>query len=458
MSIGLKNNWVLFSVIGVIILGVIALFVFQDKDKTYAVTFDSTGGTAIEKQKVKDGDLVTKPSDPEKDNYMFVEWNHNGESFDFTTEVHDDITLKAVWKEIEDGTLVVKFDTNGGSLVSSQNIGKGEKVIKPTDPTKAGYKFVGWYNNEAEFDFDTKIEEGIQLTAKWEKDSESETDTSKKYKVTFNSNGGSSVKAQTIKEGSKATKPTNPTRSGYTFDGWKLNDKTFSFSTTITKDITLVASWTKATAVSKYTVTFDSNGGSSVANQNITNGQKATQPTSPTRSGYTFNGWKLNGSTFSFNTTITKDITLVASWTEVAKYTVTFNSNGGSSVPVQNITSGQKATQPANPTKNGYIFDGWKLNGNTFNFNTAITGNTTLTASWKTRYTVTVNKVDDYSPARTLTVKDNGSVITVSSIKYTDGTVLCSGSNPTVNVNDVKNVTNLIIVLVGGTEVPATIN
>lgn len=66
-----------------------------------------------------------------------------------------------------------------------------------------------------------------------------------KYVVSFNSNGGSSVQSQNIAYNGKAIKPTNPTKSGYTFKEWQLNNKTFDFNTPITSNITLVALWVK---------------------------------------------------------------------------------------------------------------------------------------------------------------------------------------------------------------------
>ena len=81
-----------------------------------------------------------------------------------------------------------------------------------------------------------------------------------------------------------------------------------------------MASWTAVTPVS-YTVTFDSNGGSSVPSQTVVSGQTATEPTAPTKTDYTFAGWTLNNAAFSFSTPITGDITLVASWTAVTPTT-----------------------------------------------------------------------------------------------------------------------------------------
>ena len=80
----------------------------------------------------------------------------------------------------------------------------------------------------------------------------------KTYKVTFDSNGGSKVSSQSVKEGGKASAPENPTKEGYTFGEWELNGKKFNFSNKITKDITLVAKWNEAeNNIEEYTKTFE---------------------------------------------------------------------------------------------------------------------------------------------------------------------------------------------------------
>ncbi|MCD7782596.1 MAG: InlB B-repeat-containing protein, partial [Firmicutes bacterium] len=215
------------------------------------------------------------------------------------------------------------------------------------------------------------------------------TTTNTTYTVTFNSNGGSSVSSQTVKSGSTATEPTSPTRSGYTFDGWYTSSSggsKYSFSTAVTSDLTLYAHWTANTVVT-YTVTFDSNGGSSVSSQTVNSGSTATQPTSPTKTGYTFDGWYTSssgGSKYSFSTAVTSNLTLYAHWT-INTYTVTFNSNGGSSVTSQTVNYGSTATQPTSPTRSGYTFDGWYTSssgGSKYSFSTAVTSNLTLYAHW----------------------------------------------------------------------------
>ena len=141
-----------------------------------------------------------------------------------------------------------------------------------------------------------------------------------------------------------------------------------------------------------YTVTFDSDGGSSVATQVVTDGEKAQEPADPTRSGYEFAGWYKGAVLFDFSMPITENITLTAHWNQIITYTVTFSSAGGSSVASQQVREGYTASEPnPAPTKAGYNFTGWYKDGALFNFATPVTGNITLTAHWLDANFVKVN-------------------------------------------------------------------
>ncbi|MBP5684501.1 MAG: InlB B-repeat-containing protein [Bacilli bacterium] len=243
--------------------------------------------------------------------------------------------------------------------------------------TRDGYTFLGWYTAKTGGTkiLATTIFTGTSDTtiyAHWQQNAATY------YTVTFNSNGGSSVASQSVIKNGKATKPANPTKTGYTFKEWQLNNQTYDFNTPVTSNITLTAVWN----INKYTVTFNSNGGSSVASQTVSYNGKATRPANPTKTGYTFKEWQVNNKTYDFNTPITGNITLTAIWT-INKYTVTFNSNGGSSVASQTVSYNGKATRPANPTKTGYTFKEWQLNNKTYDFNCSVTSNITLVAIWQ---------------------------------------------------------------------------
>lgn len=209
------------------------------------------------------------------------------------------------------------------------------------------------------------------------------------YDVAFVSNGGSAVKTTSALPWSTVSKPTDPTRTSYTFDGWysdaALTDS-WSFDTDIvTSDITLYAKWTR----SAYVVTFDSQLGSSVNAVSATPNATIAAPTAPTRMGYTFSGWYREPSCTTpwvFSTdTVTSDITLYAKWT-FSGYVVTFDSQSGSSVSAIPVVPNTLITAPADPTRAGYTFAGWYREPSfttpwDFGVDT-VSSNTTLYARW----------------------------------------------------------------------------
>lgn len=203
----------------------------------------------------------------------------------------------------------VTFDSNGGSLVKAVEVKKRDKVDKPSDPTRDGYQFGGWYLDDELFDFDTKITKNITLVAKWVKAG---------FTVTFDSNGGNSLDSVTITDGTIKNLPT-PSKDGYKFLGWYLDGKKIEDGSKITGNVKLVAKWLKIDSKAKeYTVSFDTDGGSELSDVKVLAGTTLNKPNDPQRSGYTFVGWYLNDSLYDFSTVVNSDIKLIAKW-EVIK-------------------------------------------------------------------------------------------------------------------------------------------
>ena len=192
------------------------------------------------------------------------------------------------------GAYTVTFQSEGGSEVASQ-IRANTPADRPADPTKEGYTFIGWYNGESEWDFETPVTADLTLTAKWQLN---------QYTITFKpENGGQDI---VIKQdyGTAITAPANPTKTGYTFAGW---DKTIP-TTMPAGNMTITAQW----QVNQYTITFKpENGGQDIVIKQDY-GTAIIAPANPTKTGYTFAGWdKTIPSTMPAG-----DMTITAQWTE----------------------------------------------------------------------------------------------------------------------------------------------
>ena len=129
------------------------------------------------------------------------------------------------------GAYPVTFQSESGSEVASQ-IRANTPADRPADPTKEGYTFIGWYNGESEWNFETPVTENLTLTAKWQLN---------RYTITFDTAGGSEVAPITQDYGTTITPPAAPPRTGYTFAGW---DKTIP-TTMPAGDMTITARWTE---------------------------------------------------------------------------------------------------------------------------------------------------------------------------------------------------------------------
>ncbi|HOP11217.1 MAG TPA: InlB B-repeat-containing protein [Oscillospiraceae bacterium] len=222
--------------------------------------------------------------------------------------------------------------------------------------------------------------------------------TINQFTMTFDSEGGSNVASVTQDYNTTVTQPASPTKEGYTFAGWYTGDggtgSPVAFPYTLTEDITVYAKWN----INYYTMMFDSEGGTSVSPVTQAYNTKIAAPTSPTRYGFTFDGWYTGslgtGTKISFPYTIKNNITVHAKWL-ANTYTLKFDSEGGSAVASQTRYYGEYVNSPANPTKDGYTFEGWYLGDNgtgskaVFPYN--IVGNATVYAKWSKNEVVEVS-------------------------------------------------------------------
>ena len=297
---------------------------------------------------VQNAALISTPS-KSKTGYTFNGWYTDvtlTQSYNVSSPVVQSLQLYSKWTINE---YTITFNSAGGSSVSPITQNYNTAVLAPADPTREGYSFTGWSpavpaNMPAN---------NLELTAQW---------SINQYTITFDSNEGSAVSPITQNFGTSVSAPANPTREGFIFQGWYTDDGTFLneyvFSTIPSQNLTLFANWVPATG-NEFVVNFNINGGSgSVDQQVVSENGNAIEPTDPTRSGYRFVEWQLDGEPFIFTTPITADITLIAVW--IQQFTVTFNTNGGTAVTSQIVDIGFNATAPSpNPTKSGQSFSGW---------------------------------------------------------------------------------------------------
>ena len=372
----------------------------------YQVEFDSKEGSGVPTQIVEWNQKADEPENPTRTGYDFEGWytsddggdTLSGSPFDFNTPIKADRTLYAKWQM---QTLKIHFDKNADDAsgkMDVQTIRFDELPVRISanafDRTSKGYDFAHW-NTERDgtgerYDDGFEITEdnwdevrgyaggdvNLTLYAQW---------ADILYKVHFYPNGGWWVyyweDEQDVKWHTHATKPTDPTRTGYKFLGWytskdygtTLSDEEFDFDTEIiTQDITLYAKWSSESLV----INFDANGGSGEMSPQKVDGSElgnvSISKSTFKLEGYDFIGWSKdkdamtadfwNGepiSQLNWDSLHTADeITLYAVWQAIT-YQVEFNTNGGSWIQSQTVEWKKTVSRPADPTLTGYKFLGW---------------------------------------------------------------------------------------------------
>ena len=431
----------------------------------YALSFNSNGGSEISPLNKAFGSEITLPS-PTRTGYNFQGWatSLEGEVIYLPNSKYTITSapqvLHAVWK-IKSST--ISFEENGGSVVEDITQDYNSSITQPETPFKVGYTFDGWFLDKEfknEYIFSTMPEESITLYAKW---------VINQYTISFNSLGGSEIKDITQNYNSDVSSPSSPTKEGYSFAGWYLDEectKAYTISKMPAENITLFAKWN----INQYTITFNTNGGSDVAPITLDYNSSLVRPADPSKIGRTFAGWysnvertkpyifpdkmpaenvvvyakwNVNSYTVSFNvdggyalqpvtmkyndsfalptpnkggysflgwatsldgevvygkneiyTLGATNVTLYAKWV-INQYTISFNTNGGDSIAPITQDYNKLLSMPTNPSKTGYTFDGWYLNETLttpFSSSRMPADNITLYAKWNViSYTVSFN-------------------------------------------------------------------
>lgn len=277
---------------------------------------------------------------------IFNGWTVNGQAIDLNT-----FTITTNTKIVAD--ITYKFDVKfkvENEIVSNQIIVKDDFASLPSNPAKEGYEFDGWSLN------------GVNVISNIATKPVTENTTyiavfTKLHTVTFVYEN-ETKSTQTIRNGELA-KNVSITNTDYkVFNGWKVDNKFVEVSSyAIYNDITFIADITY-----KYDVRFKVD--DAIYNsQIVTKNEYATLPTNPAKDGYEFDGWSINGVdilTDIATTKVSENITYLAVFTKL--YSVQFV-NDGVTLSSQIVRNGNCASLPSSPSKYGYNFGGWSLNG-----------------------------------------------------------------------------------------------
>lgn len=321
-----------------------------------------------------DSGKVTPPDDPTRMGYEFAGWiKEDGSPIDFNNaSFTENATVSAKWKPI---TVSVTLDLDGGTSEDTSPLtATTGTVLSVQDPIKTGYTFVGWFTdeaNETEYDMENTIfTDDFTLHATWK---------ANVYTITFDSDNGSAVESMEIEYGDYIVIPDDPIRDGYVFAGWFVDGKLYDFSSPVTSNLNLKATWNKILSV------FIHVNGEIVKTIQMEAGKVLSEDMLEDIS-FPDNLELIHWSTteegedsYDFSVPLVDDIDLYAIL-DVKMLTVTFMYSDSYVLLTENVEYGSSVEKPKNPDLRPDYFKHWSLSpdGEPFDFTSAITHDITL--------------------------------------------------------------------------------
>ena len=367
--------------------------------------------------------MMRQPMTPTRDGYTFAGWywvsdlsvlteeQKDLNKVDFTQPVtKPHVTMYAQWVKNQD-EINVLYAANGGQFADGndtmQGVADSDGMMRqPAEPTREGYTFAGWYwvsdlteeqkdLNKVDFSQSIAGKDHATIYAQWTKNADQN-----EIDVLYAANGGQFATGETFQQGltdsdGMMRQPAAPTRDGYTFAGWywvsdlsgltdeqkDLNKVDFSQSVAGKEHVTVFAQWTKNQEQSDHAVMYVANGGQFATGETFQQGVTDSdgmmrQPAAPTRDGYTFDGWywhaDYSGYTdeqkaadkVDFSQPVQSDVNIYAQWTKNAdaqaeQITVKFVDNFNGTESSAEVKKGEAVAKPADPTYDGWAFEGW---------------------------------------------------------------------------------------------------
>ena len=368
----------------------------DDNTTIHTVKFDTQGGSPEADQLVKNGECATQPANnPTNGSKIFGGWYKDSactKLFDFSSPITSATIVYAKWYDEDASVHCVKFETFGGTKIPDRYVEDGAIITRPDDPVKDGYVFAGWYadsNCTQEFNYSEGVVSDAIIYAKWVPAEEVEDIT---HTVTFITKGGSTVEDEVVKHEETATKPKDPTKTGYTFGGWFSDyDCTtpYDFAKGVTSATAIYAKWIPGT-VKTYDVTFNTHGGTTYADLVVEENTSIRRPADPVKQNCDFAGWFLDEACtipYNFNDPVTSNLTIHAKWIDYTPviHVVKFESNGGTYIADVEVENGNALAAPSDPVREGYVFLGWfedQACTIPYDFSQPVTNSMTLYAKW----------------------------------------------------------------------------
>ena len=288
-------------------------------------------------------EIAAPAENPTKEGYTFAGWSLDGTNvitFPQTMGTAD-VTYTAVF--VENAKYKATFLVDGAAYGDVNSYAEGEQIVAPADPSKTGYTFTGWdpavgTMGNADMTFNAKFE-------------------AKTYNVKF-MNGEVQHDANTVKYDGAYTLPAAPTKAGYTFAGWvDAEGNAMPATHTTDGDVTFYAKWATSAFDAKFYL--DAAKTDLHATESVEFGAAIPTPSAPSKTGYTFKGWSLDGSTVlaDLGTMDTEGKDFIAVF-EALSSGVTFY-DGDTVLETKTGNFGDKINAIDNPTKAGYTFAGW---------------------------------------------------------------------------------------------------
>ncbi|NLN50451.1 MAG: hypothetical protein GX149_02375, partial [Acholeplasmataceae bacterium] len=278
-------------------------------------------------------------------------------------------------------TYKVLFETNSDLILSTVEVENNKKLEEPNQLVKEGYEFLGWYTDidfSSKWDFEKNaVKSNLVLYAKWEKLT---------FEVSFDVDGGSTVEPKTIGYDEFISKPKNPTKEGYSFDGW-FKDEEYQeewdfLADSIRAKTIIYAKWIER----EFVVSFNTLDGKDGEELYLDYNSLIPEPSLPSRTGHVFLGWFKAidyEEEWDFNNDVVKaDTILYAKW-DPALFTVSFENV--EDYETKTIEYGKLIARPEEPTKANHRFGGWFIDDElkiAWNFEAPILKNMILYAKW----------------------------------------------------------------------------